>query len=67
MVRFNDDDDDSCATANINAGLPALYMCITVPMGFFLNGQWHYGNDELLAWIVAGFCNDVSMINAGAG
>lgn len=31
----------------IYPGLPAVYMCITVPMGFLLNGQWHYGSDEM--------------------
>lgn len=30
------------------AGLPALYMCVTVPLGFLLNGEWHYGSEEML-------------------
>ena len=31
-----------------DAGLPALYMCVTVPLGFLLNGEWHYGSEEML-------------------
>ena len=34
-------------------GLPALYMCITVPLGFLLNGEWHYGSEEMLVGISA--------------
>jgi hypothetical protein len=32
---------------NYDAGLPALYMCVTVPLGFLLNGEWHYGSEEM--------------------
>ena len=28
-------------------GLPAVYMCVTVPLGFLLNGEWHYGSEEM--------------------
>ena len=30
-----------------NTGVPALYMCLTIPLGFTLNGERHYGSDTM--------------------
>ena len=35
------------AISTIHAGLPALYMGASVPMGYLLNGEWHYGSEEM--------------------
>ena len=34
-------------TLYFNIGLPALYMCLTIPLGFLLNGERHYGSDTM--------------------
>ena len=28
-------------------GLPALYLVLTVPLGYLVNGTWHYGSDSV--------------------
>ena len=28
-------------------------MCVTIPLGFLLNGEWHYGSEEMLVRLSA--------------